>query len=173
MSSFSVTALVGFGILASIFFLVYFKNIHFGYGMVLEWDKKDGSVWVSSVLLKSPAGIARVKRKTKVISVNGLAMNFSNIADFKYWVQSSKPRLGHKQEEDWSFSDGLHVTLRPALILQKIPVYWTPNSPVVDEILFHPDLKRITMYCRKTGVVYQQVKVSKFALVRALSDNGG
>ena len=173
MSSFQVTVLFGLGVLVSIFLLVYFRNVRFGYGMVLTWNKGDGTVWVSSVLLDSPAGIARVKWKTKVMSVNGQEMNFSNVDDFKHWLQSSKPKFWRKQEEDWSFSDGLHVTLRPTLIMKKIPVYWSPNSPAFDELLRHPDIKRTILFCSKTGVYYQQSKVSKHALTRAFFDYEG
>jgi hypothetical protein len=160
------------GLLVFLFALLFsrIRHVHIGYGMSLAWRASDKTVWVSSVLLNSPAGRARVNWRTQVLSVNGQKMNFSKVEDFKDWVENSKPKLGLNREEDWSFSDGLHVVLRPAIIVEKIPVYWNPNSSQMEGVQLHPDIKKTTWFCKKTGVFYHRNKISRFALVRTFSD---
>lgn len=125
--------------------------------MVLELRKSDGTVWVASRLLDSPAGRAGVKLFSQVIEINYKPMLFSGIQDFRNWAKNAPPQEGC--EESFLFADCTRVRMMPELIDEEIPVYWSPNND--RDVSAHiPDLHCGLEFCEKTGQYVHTEKIS-------------
>lgn len=162
MSSLLVSIFVLTIVVSACMWIYYFRHYHIGYGMVLIRRKSDGTVWVASRLLNSPAGAAGVQNRTQVESVNGETMMFPIEASFRYWAHRSKPKLGQAME--WTFTNGLRVSLKPKFIQQKIPTYWNPNTLPFGEKSFNQDVNIGLGWCPKTGQYITTTSISPTAL---------
>lgn len=126
----------------------YIRHIHIGYGMALVRKEKDGSVWVASRLIGSPAWKCGIKNNSQVYSVNGVLLHFGTEEEFLFWREKNKPILGKK--ERWIFDDGIVANLAPAYIFSSIPVYWSPNNKD-NTNQEDPVFRSRLSYCTKTG----------------------
>ncbi len=128
-----------------------------GFGLALGFRRLDGTVWVTSRLLRYPAHNAGITHPCQVMSVNGKTMVFEKEKDFDTWFKSSKPRLW--KEETWVLQAARgfrEVKMMPTLVTTNIPVRWDPNEqttstePVAD---YNPDprMQSFPVFCRKTG----------------------
>lgn len=151
MSPFQIfLAILGGVITVSVLlWLFYFRHFHIGFGMVLARKESDGTLWVVSRLLGSPAWKHGVQIQSRVVSVNGVPMRFSSVEAFALWAKEKPPTLGRK--ERWVFQGGVTANLEPALITQKIPVYWHPNMVIFED---GRNIKTLKHYCGKTGQYY-------------------
>lgn len=140
--------------------LVSIKHKHLGYGMVLIRRKSDGTVWVASRLLQSPAGYAGVKLFSKLIQVNDVRMSFPTDQEFGYWAVHSIPKEGC--EDLFLFADGSQVHMAPVLITEDIPVYWSPNEK--NCAVPHPDVHLGLTWCEKTGQYIPTAHITTEAL---------
>ncbi len=133
----------------------HFRHWHVGYGMVLAWKEEDGTVWVTSRLVNSPAGHSDVQSRTQVGAINGKKMIFQNGEEFLKWFQKNKPRTD--TEDLWKFTNGLTVKMTPIWIWQKIPVYWSPNEkhhPVHGWSESNLSSRREVGWCERTNQQY-------------------
>jgi hypothetical protein len=141
----------------------YFRYWHVGYGMALVWKEKDGTVWVTSRLVNSPAGRSDIQNRTQVSSINGTEMFFKTGEDFLKWFQKNKPRTD--TEDLWKFTNGLTVKMTPVWIWQKVPDYWSPNQkslPLSTYNGVHPQqfYNHSFKWCEKTNQRYMTKSIS-------------
>jgi len=165
MSSLYVTVLIGLFLMCLVVWFLYFRHFHIGYGMVLVRQESDGTVWVASRLLNSPAGKAEVQNQSKVLMVDDQPVRFLTENSFKEWVKKSKPVP--RKEQVWLFSDGLHLKLKPELITCPIPVWWSPNSEYAFSYEHNPDFNTGLFWCTKTGQFVFRRSISFSALESA------
>lgn len=152
----SLVVLVGLIALVGLWFF-YFRYWHVGFGMVLIRKESDGTVWVASRLLRSPSGKAGVKLFSQVAFVDGILMSFPSNAHFEAWARAAKPKRG--QESVYIFVDGTLAQLAPALIKEKIPVYWSPNMEM--DNLPNRYVSRGLRWCNKTGQYIHTRRISR------------
>ena len=91
-----------------------------GVGIVLVRKESDGTIWVASRLLQSPAGREGVQLYERVISINGRAMFFSSNLEFAEWAEDHPSILGKPQT--WVFANGQILYLHPELIKEEMVV---------------------------------------------------
>ena len=167
MEILQVPFMVFAGALIVLFFawLLYFRHFHIGFGMILVRKQSDGTVWVASRLLGSPAWKHGVQNQSQVLRVDEQDMVFSSDEAFGLWGEEHPLALGKK--ERWIFSGGIVANLEPTLITQKIPVYWSPNdeelSSLTNRGMTNPGLE----YCKLTGQYVKKGRISIQALKEA------
>lgn len=141
------------------------RKAKLGVGIVLVRKESDGTIWVASRLLQSPAGREGVQLYERVISINGRAMFFSSNLEFAEWAEDHPSILGKPQT--WVFANGQILYLHPELIKEEIPVYWIPEmaKPInpTHEGAVRPGLE----YCNKTGQYIPKSKLSQEAIREA------
>jgi membrane-associated protease RseP (regulator of RpoE activity) len=72
------------------------EHQYVGFGFVLGW--KDEVVSVVTLLLKSEAYLAGVRRGDKIHSCNGVPFNFETPEEFNLWFTEHRPTLGEDRE---------------------------------------------------------------------------
>jgi len=104
----------------------YFRHWHFGNGMILAWNPDDGTVWVASRLVDSPAGRAGVQVQMKVLFVDGVPMVFQKGKTFEAWGVNTLSRRG--KTHHFVFEDGPDVKITNVFLKGTAPVYWRPGT---------------------------------------------
>ncbi len=146
------------------FWYFSYRHWHLGEGMVLAWNKDDGTVWVASRLVDSPSGRAGVENRSRVLSRNDQKALFATGEEFLMWSKGNKGK-----KATWEFEGGLVVELVPETIKTVIPVYWVPGESfrMECEKRDRSDLlrKRVNL-CGKTGQYVPLYSPSDLAIKR-------
>jgi hypothetical protein len=148
MSSFDSWQAAGLAI--AFLFVAWFwlRHWHVGFGTVLRWRERDGTIWICSRLLEHPAHLQGIEGRSQLVSVNGHAMKFSSVKEFEAWMKSHCPKLN--QEDIWVVQQGMSqktVVMKPVFITTSIPVYWSPNTPIRAEEFFQPRIRWLNAVC--------------------------
>lgn len=159
-------------IIAGLGWRSYFRHWHVGFGGKLFLRASDGTVWVGSRLLNSPAHKAGIGNQDRVLSINGVEMQFSSYRRYREWFQHHRPKRGKKQTWVVEGREGIiTAVMEPARITTKIPLYGDPNVRVRGEGLLSQDprIKRGLLYCSKTGQYIPTASVSNQAIFETYS----
>ncbi len=152
---------------ATILWLCLFRHWHVGFGERLFLRMSDGTVWIGSRLIKSPAGKHGIGNQQRVLSINGHRMTFRSFREYEAWFRKNKPKLGERQTWIVQGKDGIiTVTMEPVLITTRIPWYGNPNVREVGDGLLHDTrIKRGLYFCTKTGQYITTESISSHAIL--------
>lgn len=168
MSSFIYVGLLLLVIITSTFMWKRREQKHPGFGAVLALKQSDGTVWIVSRLLYSPAHHHGIQPRSQLVSMDGVPMSFQTGEEFLSWFSDKKTKKG--DEEQWVTKfEGKEIiaNLVAENVAKDIPVYWSPNAtrPVslTNEGRTSPSLE----YCKKTGEYVQGGRLTVEAVKEA------
>ena len=142
-----------------------------GIGLVLSYDDKTKKVTISTYLLNSPAGWAKIKRGSVLISRNGELADFESKEAFRTWLDSREKALigdevSYRLLEPADKNDWVEriVTLSYQKLHGGIPQY--APLPTAEEMhndwrQLMPNFKAVYPHyrCPRTGVIYHRVRI--------------
>ena len=155
MSSFSWMH-IGLFVLGTYFFILWYKWIrhwYIGFGVGLMLRESDGTVWITSRINSSPLHKYKIESHTRLLSVNGMLMQFDSSRQYLNWLKSNKTKRG--VEETWVVANSngdIVATMMPQLIRCCVPSYWNPNQrEETPGERRNPHIKRGIGICTSTG----------------------
>lgn len=142
-----------------------------GVGWIIEYNSDTRKITIPTYLLNSPAGRAKIKRGSVLLSRNGKKLLFETKEDFQAWVTSwGAPVAGDEVtycllepagKDKWNERT---VTLKYERLRGQIPYY----APLPTSEQMHQDWRRLmpnfkavypTFRCPRTGVIYHRVRI--------------
>ena len=146
------------------------RHRYIGAGWVLNFKNDDGTVYVETRLLKSPAGAAGVHLGDRLVTYNDIAeLNLGDIALSEERFKKLEQALGFRNHHKGDPIDCIlerngeliSVNMRAGIVQGPIPIYDLP--PMIepeDEHLFRTHLQ----VCKKTGVWVPTMSLSEHAI---------
>ena len=160
--------------LLCILWYYWFRRRHryIGAGWVLNFKNDDGTVYVETRLLKSPAGVAGVHLGDRLVTYNGVdiaELNLGDIALSEERFKKLKQALGFRDHRkgDWidcileRNGELISVNMHADVIQGPIPIYALP--PMIEPEDKHL-LRTHVQVCEKTGVWVVTQSLSEHAI---------